>query len=70
MCATDYSLIPAVYVVRASQRTRQLYIYCNAADYLLLFFFSPDVAQIRIFLGKNVCPYFTLIPVLNTGKTY
>ena len=41
-----------------------------AAVLILLFFFLPGVAQIRIFMEKYVRPYFTLIPVRNTGKTY
>ena len=41
-----------------------------AAVLILLFFFLPGVAQIRIFMEKYVRPYFTLIPVQNTGKTY
>ena len=43
------------------------------AAVLILFiylFFLPGVAQIRIFMEKYVRPYFTLIPVRNTGKTY
>ena len=37
---------------------------------IIIFFFLPGAAQIRIFMEKYVRPYFTLIPVRNTGKTY
>ena len=47
-----------------------LLVFFAAVLILFIYFFLPGVAQIRIFMEKYVRPYFTLIPVRNTGKTY
>ena len=45
-----------------------LSLFRSRFDFII--FFLPGVAQICIFTEKYVRPYFTLIPVRNTGKTY
>ena len=47
-----------------------LLVFLAAVFDFIIIFFLPGVAQIRIFMEKYVRPYFTLIPVRNTGKTY
>ena len=55
-------------VLTASRSDFVISLFRSRFDFII--FFLPGVAQIRIFMEKYVRPYFTLIPVRNTGKTY
>ena len=58
-------------VLTASRSDFVISLFRSRFDFIIIiFFFLPGVAQIRIFMEKYVRPYFTLIPVRNTGKTY